>query len=43
VTRFYFHIRGGKVVGTLSLTDEKALDLLERGWNLRPISEGISL
>lgn len=40
--RGYFHIRNGKIVEVLKLSDEKALDLLERGWILRPCDWGLS-
>lgn len=40
--RSYYYIRKGKIAGILTLTDEKALDLLEHGWHLRPCERGIS-
>jgi len=35
--RLYFHREGSSIVGVLELTDEKAIELLLRGWDIRPL------
>lgn len=33
----YYHLKDGKIISCLHLTDEKALDLLLQGWTLKPV------
>jgi hypothetical protein len=39
--RQFYHIRHGKVVEILKMTDEKAADRIEHGWNLHPCELGL--
>ena len=39
--RAFYHIRKGKIVECLTMTDEQALDRSGRGWELWPCEWGI--
>lgn len=38
--RLYYHMRSnGEVIEVLSLSNERALDLFDQGWDLIPVAE----
>ena len=39
--RLFDHLRGGKVVEILIMSDEKAIERREHGWKLHPVELGL--